>query len=105
MILFALTVLLIANITSVLLDFLMVLLAIRVLTSWKPIPVLMRFDRAGEPLLAGAQSGLRRAWRRVFPGYPLRDDWLRLVFVLVLIVGRMIISAVLPLLSICVATT
>ena len=59
------------NGVALLLDIAAVLIVVRALRSWRPVPLLVEFDNAGRPLVDRTLRTVTRLWGRIVPQRPL----------------------------------
>ena len=64
---------------GLLLELLALLILIRAICSWRPVPLLAEFNAAGRPLVDRTLRGVTRLWGRLIPNRPLSPN--RLLFV------------------------
>ena len=71
MILLTLIVMTCCHAVGLLLDMLSLLIVIRAICGWRPLPVLVEFDTAGRPLVDRTVRSVSTLWRRMSPHRPL----------------------------------
>ena len=87
MILFTLAIQAFGHAVGLMLEMVALLIVIRVICRWRPVPVLALFDQAGRPLVDKALRCVDRIWRRIVPNRPLSP--IRLLVVAWLVVSAL----------------